>query len=151
MLHFEYSTVVDAPINVVWAFYERLDILQQLTPPWQPVQVVRREGGLGIGAETEFNIFLGPIPVRWLARHVEYEPGRLFVDRQVEGPLASWEHRHIFTPEHGKTRLTDAIAFSLPGGEWAESLIGWFVLERLTDMFRYRHDVTQRECSRSVI
>lgn len=146
MLHFNYSSLIDAPVETVWQFHERLDILEILTPPWQPIQVIRREGGLGVGAITEFRIFLGPIPLRWIALHVACEPNRLFVDRQTEGPLDSWEHQHIFAPERGTTRLTDAIAFSLPGGEVVESLVGWLVLAQLDSMFRYRHEVTQREC-----
>ena len=46
MLHYCMSTLIDAPVEVVWNFHERSDILERLTPPWQPVQVVRREGGL---------------------------------------------------------------------------------------------------------
>ncbi len=40
------------------------------------------------------NIRLGPIPLRWVAEHTEYEPGRLFADRQVSGPFASWYASH---------------------------------------------------------
>lgn len=148
MLHFKYTSLIDAPVEAVWRFHERPDILQVLTPPWQPVQAIRREGGLGIGAISEFRIFLGPLPVRWLARHTEYEEYRLFTDEQVSGPMQSWVHRHQFTDEGGKTRLTDAIAFSIPGGAIAEFLLGWWVQARLHDMFRYRHQVTKRECEK---
>lgn len=146
MLKFRYSTLIDAPVEVVWGFHERPDVLEKLTPPWQPVQVVRREGGLGIGAVSEFRIFLGLIPVRWLAVHTEYEQNRLFTDEQKEGFLEHWIHRHQFSEEDGKTRLTDSIEFSLPGGWLAEQLLGGFILDRLEQMFRYRHQVTQREC-----
>lgn len=149
MLHFKHTSLIDAPVEVVWKFHERPDILQLLTPPWQPVQIVRREGGLDVGAITEFRLWLGPIPVKWLAVHTACEKNRLFIDEQQEGPLASWTHRHEFAEENGKTRLTDAIAFSLPGGWLAELLLGWWVVSRLQEMFRYRHEVTQRECERS--
>ncbi|MDD1437932.1 cyclase, partial [Dolichospermum sp. ST_sed10] len=43
MLHFKHSSIINAPVEVVWKFHERSDILQILTPPWQPVQVVRRD------------------------------------------------------------------------------------------------------------
>ncbi|HAX74886.1 MAG TPA: cyclase [Cyanobacteria bacterium UBA11372] len=148
MLHFKRSTLIDAPVEVVWCFHERQDILQILTPPWQPVQIVRREGGLDVGAITEFRIFLGPIPVQWVARHTECEQYRLFTDEQVTGPMQSWVHRHQFTTEGGKTRLTDAIAYSLPGGFLAEFVLGWWVNSRLNEMFRYRHEVTKRECEK---
>ncbi|MCX7593826.1 MAG: cyclase [Fischerella sp.] len=146
MLDFKYSSVINAPVEVVWRFHERPDVLQLLTPPWQPVQVVRREGGLGLGAVTEFRLFLGPLPLRWLARHTEYEEYRLFTDEQISGPFDHWIHRHHFEPENGKTRLTDEISFSLPGGQTIEFLGGWLVQLQLEAMFRYRHHITRQEC-----
>lgn len=151
MLHFQYSTLINAPIETVWNFHERSDILQLLTPPWQNVEIVRREGGLDIGAITEFKLFFGPIPVRWLARHTECDRYGLFTDEQIEGPMDSWTHRHQFSSEAGKTRLTDAIAFSLPGGELTEALLGPIVRQQLEEMFHYRHQVTQRECERNAL
>ncbi|MDY6936205.1 MAG: SRPBCC family protein [Cyanobacteriota bacterium] len=148
MLHFKYSTLINAPIETLWNFHERSDILQLLTPPWQNVEIVRREGGLDVGATTEFKLFFGPIPVRWLARHTECDRYDLFTDEQIDGPMESWTHRHQFSAEAGKTRLTDAIAFSLPGGELAEFFLGAIVKQQLEEMFRYRHQVTQRECER---
>ena len=146
MLHFKHSSVINAPPEVVWKFHERPDILQLLNPPWQPVQVVRREGGLNVGAITEFRLFLGPLPLTWLARHTEYEKYRLFADQQISGPFESWVHRHEFEPENGKTKLTDAISFSMPGGGTVEFVSGWLVQVQLEAMFRYRHYVTKREC-----
>jgi len=146
MLNFEYSSLINAPVEKVWQFYERSDILQLLTPPWQPVTVVRREGGLGVGAVSEFRLSLAGIPIRWVATHIECEPNRLFVDRQTDGPMESWVHRHEFITENGKTKLVDAIAYEIPGGWLAELLLGWWVEARLTDMFCYRHQVTQQQC-----
>ncbi|MDJ0618029.1 MAG: SRPBCC family protein [Calothrix sp. MO_192.B10] len=146
MLQFNYSSVINAPVEVVWEFHERQDILQLLTPPWQPVEVIRREGGLDVGAITEFKLFLGPIPITWLARHTEYEKYHLFTDKQISGPFESWEHRHKFENENGKTRLTDEISFALPGGEPVELMGGWLIQAQLEGMFRYRHQVTRREC-----
>ena len=149
MLNFEYSSLIDAPVEKVWQFYERDDILQLLTPPWQPVTVVRREGGLGVGAVSEFRLSLAGIPVRWVATHIECEPNRLFVDRQTDGPMESWIHRHEFIAFNGKTKLVDAIAYEIPGGWLAELVLGWWVKARLSDMFRYRHQVTQEQCQSS--
>lgn len=146
MLHFERSTLINASVEVVWNFHERADILQVLTPPWQPVEVIRREGGLDVGAISEFRLWLGPVPVRWLAEHSECEKYRFFTDVQVEGPVVSWVHRHIFEERNGGTKLRDAIDFELPGGLVSEGVIGWWVYSRLEDMFKYRHEVTKREC-----
>jgi ligand-binding SRPBCC domain-containing protein len=149
MLQFKYSSVIDAPVEVVWQFHERPDVLKLLTPPWQPVQVIRREGGLKVGAITEFRLFLGLIPLTWVARHTEYEEYRLFVDQQISGPFEFWQHRHVFESQAGKTRLTDHISFTMPGGEAVEFVSGWLVQAQLDGMFRHRHQVTKRECELS--
>jgi len=144
MLHFQYSSLINATVEQVWNFHQREDILKILTPPWQPVKIIRREGGLDVGAVSEFILMLGPIPVPWVARHVECEQYSFFVDQQIKGPMASWLHRHQFLPENGQTRLTDSIDYELPGGWLVEFLLGWWVESTLKDMFRYRHEVTQK-------
>ncbi|MBD2250301.1 SRPBCC family protein [Nostoc parmelioides] len=146
MLHFQHTSVINAPPEVVWKFHERPDILQLLTPPWQPVRVVRREGGLEVGAITEFKLFLGPVPLTWLARHTECDKYRLFTDTQISGPFESWIHRHQFEPENGKTKLIDDVSYVMPGGETIEFIGGWLIQAQLEAMFRYRHYVTKREC-----
>jgi ligand-binding SRPBCC domain-containing protein len=146
MLHFKYSSIINAPVEVVWKFHERPDILQLLTPPWQPVQVIRREGGLAVGAITEFRLFIGVLSFTWVARHTEYEEYRLFTDRLISGPFDYWNHQHKFAPEGNKTRLTDEISFAIPGGQPVEFVSGWLVQAQLEAMFRYRHQVTKQEC-----
>ncbi len=148
MLRFKFSSLINAPVEVVWNFHERQDILQILTPPWQPVTIVRREGGLDIGAISEFRLQLGPIPVKWVAKHTECQKNKIFTDEQVEGPMDSWVHHHQFTEENGQTRLTDSIEYEIPGGWLVEFLLGWWVDSRLKEMFRYRHEVTKRECEK---
>ncbi len=146
MLHFQYSSLIDAPVETVWQFHERPDILNLLTPPWQPVTIIRREGGLEIGAISEFRLSLAGIPIPWIATHTECQSHSLFVDKQTKGPMESWVHRHEFVFKNGKTKLTDAIAYEIPGGWLAELLLGWWVNARLQDMFRYRHQVTKAQC-----
>ncbi|MGB8699026.1 MAG: SRPBCC family protein [Thermosynechococcaceae cyanobacterium] len=148
MLHFEKSSVIDAPVDVVWQFHERQDSLQILTPPWQPVQIIRREGGLGVNAQTEFRLWIGPIPVQWIAIHTQCEPHHYFVDEQLSGPMAFWRHRHQFDAQNNKTRVTDSIDFALPGGQPIEGVLDWWVQARLSDMFDYRHRTTQAYCRR---
>ena len=146
MLNFTYSSLINATVDKVWQFYERPDILDLLTPPWQPVTVIRREGGLGVGAISEFRLSLAGIPVPWIATHIECEPNRLFVDEQTKGPMESWLHRHEFINKNGKTKLIDTISYEIPGGWLSEAILGWWVDARLRDMFRYRHEVTQKYC-----
>ena len=146
MLHFSYSTVIGAPVEQVWAFHERKDILNILTPPWQPVQVISHQGGLGVGSVSQFRLFLGFFPIDWVAEHTECNKPYLFIDQQVRGPMEYWVHRHQFSPENNQTRLTDSIEYIIPGGFLSEFLLGWWVNSRLQEMFRYRHQITQEYC-----
>lgn len=148
-LRFERSSLIRASVETVWDFHGRPDVLNILTPPWQPVEVVRREGGLGVGAESEFRLWLGPLPVTWLSRHVVCEPLVLFADEQVQGPMDSWLHRHRFeAAADGQMRLTDSIEYELPAAQATEPLLEQWVEQRLSDMFAYRHRVTRLACER---
>ncbi len=146
MLHFEKSCLIDAPVETVWQFHERPDILNLLTPPWQPVQIIRRQGGLDVGALSEFRIWIGPFPVQWISVHTSCIRNQHFTDEQDVGPMTAWTHRHQLDPQGHQTRLTDAIDFEVPGGWMAELILGEWVKARLTDMFAYRHQVTQERC-----
>ncbi len=147
MPSFVYSSVIDAKVSRVFAFHESPEALEQLMPPWQPAKVLSRSGGLQPGARVELLVPLGPFHRRWVARHTEYVRDRLFVDVQEEGPFRSWTHRHEFNEESpNRTRLTDRIEFSLPGGVPIDFLGAWFARLQLRRMFAYRHAVTRRLC-----
>lgn len=140
------SLIVRAPVANVFAFHEREDALPRLSPPFPPVRVVKRDGGIRPGARVELRIG----PVRWLALHTAYEPNRLFVDEQVQGPFASWVHRHEFEAvDATTTRLTDRVTFTLPGGPIVNAVLGRVIALSLVPMFRFRHRATRAACERS--
>ncbi len=146
MLMFEKSSLIHAPVETVWQFHQHPNVLQILTPPWQPVQIVRREGDLEVGAISEFRLWIGIIPVQWIFVHTECETNRYFVDEQQIGPMAFWRHHHQFEDRGSQTQLTDAIAFALPGGQPMEARLSGWINARLSDMFEYRHRITQKHC-----
>ncbi len=97
--------------------------------------------------ERDSSIFLRIGPIRWLAAHTVYDPPRLFVDEQVEGPFATWVHRHEFEAvDATTTRLTDRVTFTLPGGPLVNALFGRVVAWSLVPMFRFRHAATKAAC-----
>lgn len=144
MVTFTYSSLIPAPLDAVWAFHERPDAIQLLTPPETPLVVESRSGGLETGARIVFRV--SHLKLRWVAEHTEYEYQRLFADRQVEGPFRSWYHRHLFAAEEGGTRLTDEVEFSLPLAPLSDWVAGWAVKLQLRALFAYRHSVTRLEC-----
>ena len=143
MVKFQYTSLIPAPLAAVWAFHERPEAIQLLTPPDTPLVVEKRTGGLEIGARITFRVT--HLKLLWVAEHTEYEYQRLFADRQVQGPFRSWHHRHLFTAEGDGTRLTDEVEFTLPLSPLSDWLVGWAVRLQLKAMFRYRHSVTRLE------
>jgi len=139
------SVIIDAPVETLFAFHERDDALQLLSPPFPPVQVVSKTGGIRAGARVELRVGF----VTWIALHTKYERNVLFVDEQVSGPFAKWVHRHEFEDLGCASRLTDRVEFLLPGGPSLNALASWSVKLGLHQMFRYRHNVTRRYCEKS--
>ena len=61
------------------------------------------------GDAMAFTMWLGPIPVRWVAR-VEGVSGSGFADHQERGPFEAWTHRHTFVKEdEDTTRIEDEV------------------------------------------
>ena len=140
----EQAVEIDAPVSAVFAFHEREDALPLLTPPFPPVRVVSKSGGIEPGGRVELQVG----PFRWTALHTEYEKDRLFVDEQIRGPFARWVHRHQFEPiDGGRSRLTDRVEYLLPGGKAVTALFGWAVRLGLRRMFAFRHAATSASAS----
>ena len=139
------SVEIDAPVETVFAFHERADALPLLTPRFPPVRLISKTPGIGVGTRVELRV----VVFRWVALHTAYSRNRLFVDEQVEGPFAQWVHRHEFEDLDGRTRLTDRVEYSLPGGRIVNRLLGWVAKPGLHRMFAHRHAVTKRMCEAS--
>lgn len=112
---------------------------QSLTPPPIFVQVHRDDRKSLTEGELEFTLWMGPFPVRWLARHELGPTPTSFADLMVRGPLAYWRHEHIFREVPNGVELTDRVTLEHKPG-WR----GW--LTRLAFdglplqiLFFYRH------------
>ena len=130
--------------EVVFAFHESPGALARLTPPWEKVRVVEGGESIKVGSRVVLETWLGPVPLRWVAEHTEYDPPRLFADRQVSGPFASWYHRHhILSDGQGGTILRDEVDYEPPLGGLGSWVGGGFLRRKLQKMFDYRHMKTR--------
>lgn len=148
MSEFVYSSDIAAPVAIVWRFYGRPDAPALLIPPWQPVTVRRHEGGLRVGATTEYRLQLGPVRLRWVTQQTACQPQRYFVETTQEGPIRPWILRHEFEPVGGDgTHLTEIVTYRLPDGVPGEGLWEAWIGQRLHEMFRYRHRAISGACA----
>lgn len=144
-MHFVKESRIAAPPGVVFAFHESPGALERLNPPGQNVRVVQGGDSLRPGSRTVLRIGLGPLAIRWVAVHTEYDPPHLFADRQESGPFASWSHRHRFLDDgQGGTILRDEVDFEPHLGPLGRWLGGAWICRKLQKLFDYRHEATRR-------
>ncbi len=137
---------LDLPVSASAGFdwHERPGALDRLIPAWERVAILKRGDGIRDGSTVELGQRLGPLRMKWVARHHTYRRHREFRDTQVAGPFRSWEHRHEFQQrDDGRGVLTDHIAYQIPGGLLGQWIGGPFIKRKVDAMFAYRHQTTR--------
>ncbi|HEU4647482.1 MAG TPA: TIGR01777 family oxidoreductase [Gemmatimonadales bacterium] len=136
----ERTSRLPASAEAVWAWHQRPGAFERLVPPWERVEIVQRSGGLADGGEVVAQVHAGPLTFRWVARHRDYQPGRQFVDEQVEGPFTQWVHTHRIVPDGPQSSfLTDRIEYATPYGVAGAAADLWIVRRKIERMLAYRH------------
>lgn len=126
----------------LYAWHARPKAFERLNPPFDPLTIVERSGGLEVGARTVVSLKVGPVPQRWVSVHTACEPGRMFRDEQEAGPFAKWVHTHLFEPQpDGTSVLHDEVDYELPMGAVGSALGSGFTRTTLDRAFDYRHAV----------
>ena len=143
MKKFTHTVQINAPIKRVAEFHSDARALKRLTMPPVFVQIHRVEP-LAEDSEAEFTLWMGPLPVRWLAVHSQVDPQRGFTDTQVRGPFLYWVHRHSFVPvDENTTEIVDEVQAEIswhPFWRW----VCWFMWLNLPVLFAYRGWVIRR-------
>jgi uncharacterized protein (TIGR01777 family) len=116
----EHESVVEHPLDEVFAWHARPGAMRRLMPPWQPMKVLAEADSLADGRAV-----LGlPGGLRWVAQHdpAGFDPPRRFVDVLASGGLASWparvigwwRHTHEFSQTPTGTRVYDQVDTTVP-------------------------------------
>ncbi len=129
----EYESVVDHPLDEVFAWHTRAGAMRRLVPPWQPMKVVAETDSLADGRAV-----LGlPGGLRWVAQHdpAGYDPPRRFVDELSSDGVRSWPPRII-----GMWRHTHDFSAAGPGATLVHDRVEAPVpAAGLRSTFVYRH------------
>jgi uncharacterized protein len=148
---FEWRSVMPASADEVFAYHARPGAFRRLAPPWQKLRV-REESGDVTGGRVAFDVWFGPVRKHWVAEMGSAMPGRQFVDRQVDGPFASWEHVHRFVPiDDERSELLDHIEYSLPVGGLTDAVGEGPAHKTLARLFRFRHERTRLDLGRHAL
>lgn len=143
MRSFEHEFSVNASLERVVEFHGSTRALKTLTPPPMFVQFKHIEP-LAEGSRSDFILWLGPLPIHWVAVHSDVSPSTGFTDTQVEGPFHTWIHTHHFREiSRGKTMIIDRVE-GLPSNHAFWGIISRLMWLTLPILFTYRAMRTRR-------
>lgn len=118
-MSFRQTDDFDASPEQLWAWLARPGAIHRLTPPWQPISVVREAANLRDG-EAELRV----LGVPWTARHQPsgYLEGHRFVDELVVPipgviplpKIVPWRHEHTLDETPTGVRMTDRVDTRAP-------------------------------------
>lgn len=146
MTTFEKESTLSCSAKELYDWHGREGAFERLVPPWQNARVISRRGGIEAGAEIRVRLRHFGIRRDWLARIAKSESGCGFEDEQIDGPFASWMHRHDFEDIDSDTcRLKDSINYALPGSGLGDWIAGRCARRELERLFRYRHAITRND------
>ena len=136
-MRYQHTFKVAAPIQKVNAFHRSSRSLKVITPPVFFMSNVLAPEELADGNKMAFTIWLGPLPIRWIARVENFSPTG-FDDIQTSGPFKSWKHAHRFEAlDENNTQVVDNVEYSFQR-HWFWGVIGLVMALGLPILFWYR-------------
>jgi ligand-binding SRPBCC domain-containing protein len=129
---------VGRPRPETFAFFADPANLAQLTPPALGLRLLTVTRTMATGAVLDYRLRWYGVPLRWRAYVREYDPPFRFLDVQLQGPYARWEHRHRFLEEGGGTIVEDRVVYRLPLGAVGRALHAGVVGRQLRVAWAYR-------------
>jgi ligand-binding SRPBCC domain-containing protein len=124
----------------VFAFLADPANLARVMPPSFRVRVLTPHVRMEAGAVVDFRIAWLGLPLSWRMFVREWDPPYRFVDVQVNGPYARWEHRHRLLEQGEGTWVEDRVTYRLPAGLLGHAAHALLVGRQLRAAWAYRRD-----------
>jgi len=144
MFVLEREQIIRRPRAEVFEFFSDARNLERITPAFLNVRIVTPTPiEMKAGTLIDYRIRLFGVPLKWRTRIDVYEPGTMFVDRQLSGPYRTWIHTHAFSDvEGGKaTKMIDRVEYEIPFGPLGRIARLLFVRRTLERIFDHRAEV----------
>lgn len=147
---FQHRSTYPQPVAKVFGWHTRPGAFTRLTPPGWASVISGPSDSLTVGSRIRLRVsdpltqlLPGNLGLNWLVQHVAFEPDRLFVDEQLEGPFKAWRHEHHFEPgPKDSTVITDIVHWEPPLGVPKQ-----LIETRLQRLFDYRERQLREDLS----
>lgn len=131
------------PISLqeAWSFFSDPSNLSKITPGDMGFTIVTdlKNKEMHEGLLIEYRVRpLMNIPMKWVTKIGKVQKPLMFVDTQLKGPYALWEHTHTFEITANGVNMTDEVKYALPMGFLGDIAHVLFVKKRLNDIFNFR-------------
>ena len=126
------------PRPEVFAFLAEPANLARVMPPALDIRVLTPGVRMQAGAVLDIRIAWLGLPFSWRLFVREWDPPYRFVDVQVKGPYARWEHRHRLLEEGEGTWIEDRVTYRLPAGALGRAAHALLVGRQLRAAWAYR-------------
>ncbi len=137
--------IVPLGIDEAFAFFADAGNLEAITPPWLRFRILAvQPPAIGEGTLIDYRLTMHHVPVTWRTRIERWEPPRRFVDLQIRGPFARWEHTHTFEAHPDGTLIRDRVAYRMPFGMLGAVAHRLLIGRDLERIFDYRRDALAR-------
>jgi ligand-binding SRPBCC domain-containing protein len=142
MTQIKTSTIINAPIEIVFNNCRNIDVHQNSASKTNEKAIAGRTSGLINKGET----------VTWIGKHfgiyIQHESiisemnfSNYFVDEQLKGHFKRFKHQHFFTQKENQTIMTDILDYETPFG-FIGKLFDKLLLENhLTKFIIYRNAI----------
>lgn len=122
----------------VFAFFADPANLALIVPPALRLRLRTPAAPMRAGSVYDFRVSWLGVPLGWRTFIREFDPPHRFVDVQVRGPYARWEHRHTFLEAPGGTWVEDRLTYRLPLGPLGRAAHALLVGRQIAAAWAYR-------------
>ncbi|MFC1565626.1 SRPBCC family protein [Candidatus Neomarinimicrobiota bacterium] len=137
----EYNQFVPHPLDDVFAFFEKAENLEQLTPSNLKFKILTPTPiNMTVGRLIDYTIKIFGTNFHWRTMITDYNKNENFIDEQLKGPYAFWHHTHSLSKSNGGTQIKDKVIYGLPFGIFGRLAHGLFIRRSLFKIFNYRQD-----------
>jgi uncharacterized protein (TIGR01777 family) len=132
---------VAAPIEDIFQFFSDAKNLETLTPDFLNFSIVSvSTPQVEQGTLINYLLKLHGIPIKWKTEILAWEPGKRFVDNQLQGPYALWYHEHRFMKLGSGTLIQDFVRYRVPFGMVGALAGGAYIRHDVQKIFNYRRE-----------
>jgi ligand-binding SRPBCC domain-containing protein len=137
------------PVSVpeAWSFFSTPLNLARITPPTMRFVILPPIDPAPVYAGQRMRYSVRPlfgIPLKWETLIGEVDAPYRFVDTQLKGPFALWEHTHTFVRHGDGTMMTDHLRYALPLGLLGDFAHALVIKDKVENIFVHRRKTLER-------